>query len=452
SSGTASNSFAGSLLVSKGLDAQAIVGTQLTINGNANITGNTTIGDASGDTVTSNADTWTFANDTNLTLSGGVNGFSFDTNTISIDALNNRVGILTTAPSTVFEVQGTASASYFLTGNTIQVGGYSSAAYSRFGTDTTGHASDIDTINDLLISGALEVNGNVFFDGKASISDNFQTAGRFIFGDNGDTGEINTSDWDISNTGALTGISGITNDGSYTQTGTSANALTGLTSFSGGASSSTGFEITTGNLGINAGVTTDTRLEVGGTASISGATTLAGQTYTWPSSQTTNGFLKTDGSGLLSWSTAFSGTIASLSQNFDPATDNQYDLGDPNYRWRTGYFGTSLGINNGNTLDTTLEVGGTASVSGNAFFGSKASISSNLQISGRFIADTAASHSFAGDLTVSKEFVSSGTASNSFAGSLLVSKGLDAQAIVGTQLTINGNANITGNTTIGDAS
>lgn len=66
--------------------------------GNVTIDGNTTIGDTSGDIVTSNADSWTFTNDTNLTLSGGVNGFSFDTDTLSIDAANNRVGIGTTTP------------------------------------------------------------------------------------------------------------------------------------------------------------------------------------------------------------------------------------------------------------------------------------------------------------------------------------------------------------------
>jgi len=172
SSGTASNSFAGSLLVSKGFNAQAIVGTGLTINGNTSITGNTTLGNASGDTITFNADAWTLANDTNLTLSGGVNGLSFDTNTLSIDAANNRVGILTTTPQTTFEVQGTASASYLLTGNTLQVSGFASAAYSRFGTNET-TSSFLSGSNDLLITGRLEVDGLTRFDSGASISGNF---------------------------------------------------------------------------------------------------------------------------------------------------------------------------------------------------------------------------------------------------------------------------------------
>lgn len=71
------------------------------------IQGNTTIGDASTDTVTVNSNAWTFANDTNFALTGGVNGLSFDTDTLSIDATNNRVGIGTTAPGVTLEAQST---------------------------------------------------------------------------------------------------------------------------------------------------------------------------------------------------------------------------------------------------------------------------------------------------------------------------------------------------------
>ncbi|MEK7121616.1 MAG: hypothetical protein AAB857_02820, partial [Patescibacteria group bacterium] len=245
-------------------------------------------------------------------------------------------------------------------------------------------------------SGGLEITKGVHATGSITtgtdlrVNGNTNLNGIFVLGDNGDAGSIDTNDWDIDTLGAMTGISGITNDSAYTQTGTSANALTGLTSFSGGASSSTGFEITTGNLGINAGAMTNTRLEVGGTASISGTTTLAGQTYTWPSSQTTSAFLQTNGSGALLWTTTISGTFASLSQNFDPTADNIYDLGDPNYRWRTGYFGTSLGINNGGTLNTTLEVGGTAS------------ISNTLTLAGILTGSNTGSNSFAGSLDITK--------------------------------------------------
>ena len=65
---------------------------------NLTTTGTTTLGDASGDAVTINAATITLANDTNFVLSGGVNGVSFDTDVLSIDATNDRVGIGQTSP------------------------------------------------------------------------------------------------------------------------------------------------------------------------------------------------------------------------------------------------------------------------------------------------------------------------------------------------------------------
>ncbi|TSC90310.1 MAG: TonB-dependent receptor, partial [Parcubacteria group bacterium Gr01-1014_2] len=198
---TGSSTFAGSLDITKGLRAAeadfnnilvTTSGGGITFNGG----GTNTI--SSTGTLQINA----------FTLGGALTGNSQNINNLG------RLGIGTT-PVTTLEVQGTASASYLLTGNTLQVGGFSSAAYSRFGT-ATATSSEIDTTNDLLISGALEVDGNAFFDGKASISGNFQTAGRFIFGDNGDTGEINTSDWDISSAGNLSGIGSINSDGVLT--------------------------------------------------------------------------------------------------------------------------------------------------------------------------------------------------------------------------------------------
>ena len=63
------------------------------INDDLEIAGGTTLGDASGDTVTANAGSWTFANDTNYILSGGINGLSLDSTTFSVDATNDRIGI-----------------------------------------------------------------------------------------------------------------------------------------------------------------------------------------------------------------------------------------------------------------------------------------------------------------------------------------------------------------------
>ena len=78
------------------------------VGGNANFDSNVIFGDASGDTVTFNAATWTLANDAAVALSGGLNGLNFDSNTLSIDAANHRIGAGTDAPSTTLHVNGDA--------------------------------------------------------------------------------------------------------------------------------------------------------------------------------------------------------------------------------------------------------------------------------------------------------------------------------------------------------
>lgn len=133
-------------------------------------------------------------------------------NALIINTTNTRVGV-GAVPGTTFEVQGTASASYFLTGNSLQVAGFASVAYSRFGTGATGHT--LAAVDDVLFTGLTEFDDNAFFDAKASVSGNFQTGGRFVLGDNGDTGEINTSVWDISNAGVGSGFTGFTTTGNF---------------------------------------------------------------------------------------------------------------------------------------------------------------------------------------------------------------------------------------------
>ena len=63
-------------------------------------TGNTTLGDASGDSITMNASTVSTPN-----------GLNFDSNTLVIDATNNRVGVATASPSYALEVTGAIYAS-----------------------------------------------------------------------------------------------------------------------------------------------------------------------------------------------------------------------------------------------------------------------------------------------------------------------------------------------------
>lgn len=148
------------------------------------------------------------------------------------DSTNQRIGV-GAAPSTKFEVQGTASASYFLTSQTIQVGSlFASVAYSRFGAGATGHS--LAAAQDVLFSGLTEFDGNAFFDSKASLSGNFQMSGRFI----ADTAASNSFTGSLNVTKSLvvgaTTASSSTGYGGYTAEFNSATVGTASFLFAGG--------------------------------------------------------------------------------------------------------------------------------------------------------------------------------------------------------------------------
>ncbi len=82
--------------------------------------GNTTLGDAAGDTVTING-----------TAISIPNGLNIDSNTLVVDATNNRVGVGTATPSTTLHVAGT-----FLVTGTAQIGDTGSDTHNIYG-DTT---------------------------------------------------------------------------------------------------------------------------------------------------------------------------------------------------------------------------------------------------------------------------------------------------------------------------
>jgi hypothetical protein len=58
-----------------------------------------------------------------------------------------------------------------------------------------------------------------YFDGNVNINGTLTNNNIFTLGDGGEIGAINTSDWDITATGIMTGITGITNDAAITSTG-----------------------------------------------------------------------------------------------------------------------------------------------------------------------------------------------------------------------------------------
>ena len=260
------------------------------------------------------------------------------TTVLQVDTTNTRVGV-GAAPSTTFEVQGTASASYFFTSGSLQVAGTTATvAYSRFGTGTTGDTTQLDAANDLLITGALEVDGKSFFDGTASVAGNFE----------------------VSGTASISGVFSL-NDGQIRPGANSATAFR----FQNAAGTTTVLTIDTTNARVGIGKTPATIFDVKGTASAA---------YGF-----FNGSLQVAGT-----------TGASVAYS----------------RFGTGTTGNTGEMNAANDLLITgsLEVDG------------KASVASNFQTSGRFIADTNASHSFVGDQNISGNLIVGDTTASSSGG------------------------------------
>ncbi len=181
-------------------------------------------------------------------------------NVLVVDTSNRRVGV-GAAPQTVFEVQGTSSASYFLTGNTIQVGGFASVAYNRFGTAATTHS--LSATNDVLINGQLEVDGQTFFDANASAADSFElTNANSLLGINAG-GKTDTM-FEVGGTASISGIITLAN-GQIRPLRDSATAFR----FQNASGANSALTISTGNSWVGVGATPQTTFEVQGTSSAS---------------------------------------------------------------------------------------------------------------------------------------------------------------------------------------
>lgn len=139
----------------------APTGSDTNITGNLAISGTTTIGDAGADTVTNNAAVWTFANDTDFTLSGGVNGLSFDGTTLSIDATGNAVGFGTAGPDARIDSLATS-------GEQLRLTYTDGAIYAGFTVDSSGNLTIDGTGSKSVLADDLQVTGNDILDSGAT--------------------------------------------------------------------------------------------------------------------------------------------------------------------------------------------------------------------------------------------------------------------------------------------
>lgn len=268
------------------------------------------------------ANDWDCAADASGSVSSNSLDFDEFVDSMTLDAdltintpSSRKIGI-GAAPSTKFEVQGTASASYFLTGNTLQVGGFSSAAYSRFGTDVTTNSNYISTTNDVLVSGDLQVIGTGSFNYASTSLGYF--GGGLTDCDGGtskllwsDTGLFSCgTDDDVPESGDFTNLTGgLAIDNTAGTLDFDSTEFTGNRNWSDGTSDSTftwTFDLNAGtDIGINFGdnrllisqnVSTSSNFEAVGYASASktfgsGLTDCddPGQTLAWTASGSSNG-------------------------------------------------------------------------------------------------------------------------------------------------------------------
>ncbi len=275
----------------------------LEVGGTFGTAGNVTFGDAVGDTVTSNAGAWTFANDTTVALTGGLNGLNFDSDTLSIDATNNRVGIGEAAPDDPFHIKHGAGVSEsmkiettdnasnvvigmqdsspgqarFLAFNFLDSGGaadgqvgYQQAAVGasqylrlnvngadRLHIDGSGNVGVGDASPDFFfdVEGASAFNGLMTLSGTAS---NIALGSNFLSGDGGDEGVF------VSAAGFV-GIGGTTTPSTLFSVGGVAGTATGHGYFTGGMGVGV-VNTTAGSLQTSAAATIGTSLTVSGTS------------------------------------------------------------------------------------------------------------------------------------------------------------------------------------------
>ena len=165
------------------------VSSGLTVGGNLIVSGNTTLGDATTDTITLSANS--------ITLGSGNGTLNVDSNTFYVDGSSNRVGIGTSSPKTSLDVSGTTSSISFTgTSNTISgtngavimSGGSTTALITVSGSGTVGGSGYTDFIRITnTFSGATNPNKTIRVSNTGGIEflNNAYTAVTLSLSDNG---------------------------------------------------------------------------------------------------------------------------------------------------------------------------------------------------------------------------------------------------------------------------
>lgn len=153
-------------------------GDSFTVGGALSVTGDSTIGSASTSTVTLNAATVSTPN-----------GVNFDSNTLVIDATNNRVGVKTASPAVSLDVTGTdaikipsgttaqrptgATGHIRYNSSNVQFEGYNGSAWGQLGGGATGGGADtvfFENSQTVTVNYTITTNKNAMSAGDVTIN------------------------------------------------------------------------------------------------------------------------------------------------------------------------------------------------------------------------------------------------------------------------------------------
>ena len=309
---------------------------------------------------------------TSHTLSGNV---AFNTSTLFVDATNGRIGVGTTSPGQLFVVNGVANvvgAAAFA--NTLSVVGSTALSNTLVVSGATTLNGSILANNAVTVNGAVTISGSTTlnntgtFNGNTVFSANVAIAGNRLVVD---TVNANVIIGNTSSNVAFNTYGNTTHTGSMTVSGTV--GVSGVATFSSNTNISSGVlfvNTVTGQVGVGT-VSPDASLKVAGTANVSGNVVIGGNLSMATSTLTVNsvsaGFLTVTSNGAfanIQSNGMASFTNVNISGTQTTATSN-VSVANANT-----YINATIATIAGTTLNVTANttLSGTTAVSGNMIF------------------------------------------------------------------------------------
>ncbi|MFH1846804.1 MAG: hypothetical protein ABH869_04530, partial [Candidatus Omnitrophota bacterium] len=228
------------LAIGTGTNTNATSANDMYVTGNLEVDGSSWLGDAEADTLTvQGALTVTDLEFTGHVIPAADDEYDLGSSTeewrnLFVDGVAN-IDTLSVTGATSLDGGLTMDTDKFTvadaTGNTAIAGTLTATGATALNgglTMDTDKFTVADTTGNTAIAGTLGVTGNTTLTADLAVNGgNINFGAATTIGDNLQTIAMDSSDWDISALGVMTGISGITTNGVYTQSGSSQNTFTG---------------------------------------------------------------------------------------------------------------------------------------------------------------------------------------------------------------------------------